>query len=863
MKKPKNRSFMNPLILQLLSLSILLIHCTALVRHGRILHEPLFPIQWTPPPSPDISAPSLPSSPDPFFPPAPPLTLPTPTTAADVSTQPNSVHTSSKGSGGAKIAAVAASVSVVTVLLISLSCFVVYKKRSKRNVESRKLIGSEGGGARLRNQTESAGPELLYVGTVEPNSNSSRRGNYSESESNGINGSPYRKLSKERAERVLDVHVPSPELRPLPPLRRASSESVRPPRRAKSGITSSEDDDTSFYYTPRQPSVDSVWSGGSSPSAAGTTSRRSFPDKDVLPEPSTAPPPAKSRRTPPRTRFSTSSVPDVKQMIPPPPPPLKMDKFAKMTPPPPPPPPPPPVPRPPPPPPPPPPAFASNADKKTDQITKMPPLPPRRRLLKPLPSEGERIEKPSSFTTETSNANGNNNSSFTKTDANGEDLVEGEEEKPRLKPLHWDKVRASSDRATVWDQLKSSSFQLNEDMIEALFVNNNTQSLPKEGIKKAGIVPYKQEERVLDPKKSQNIAILLRALNVTREEVSEALLDGNPDCLGTELLETLVKMAPTKEEELKLRNYSGDLSKLGSAERFLKAVLDIPFAFKRVDVMLYRANFETEINYLRKSFETLEAACEDLRNSKLFLKVLEAVLRTGNRMNVGTTRGEATAFKLDTLLKLSDIKGTDGSTTLLHFVVREISSQDQISQNDPKEEQFRKQGLKVVGGLSNELSNVKKAASMDSDVLSSYVSKLESGLERISSVIQLERECSEGRKFFDSFKGFLIEAGREIKRVREEEKRVILHVKEITEYFHGDAGRAESHPLRIFMVVRDFLAILDNVCKEVGRMQDRTFVGSARSFRVSASASLPVLNRYERRREIEKEEDGEDSCSSL
>jgi hypothetical protein len=34
------------------------------------------------------------------------------------------------------------------------------------------------------------------------------------------------------------------------------------------------------------------------------------------------------------------------------------------------------------------------------------------------------------------------------------------------------------------------------------------------------------ENRVLDPKKSQNIAILLRALNVTRDEVSEALLDG-------------------------------------------------------------------------------------------------------------------------------------------------------------------------------------------------------------------------------------------------------------------------------------------------------------------------------------------------
>ena len=30
---------------------------------------------------------------------------------------------------------------------------------------------------------------------------------------------------------------------------------------------------------------------------------------------------------------------------------------------------------------------------------------------------------------------------------------------PKLKPLHWDKVRASSGRPTVWDQLKASSFR--------------------------------------------------------------------------------------------------------------------------------------------------------------------------------------------------------------------------------------------------------------------------------------------------------------------------------------------------------------------------------------------------------------------
>lgn len=66
-------------------------------------------------------------------------------------------------------------------------------------------------------------------------------------------------------------------------------------------------------------------------------------------------------------------------------------------------------------------------------------------------------------------------------------------------------------------------------------------------------------------------------------------------------------MAPTKEEERKLKEYKDDSPvKLGHAEKFLKAMLDIPFAFKRVDAMLYVANFESEVDYLKNSFETLE-----------------------------------------------------------------------------------------------------------------------------------------------------------------------------------------------------------------------------------------------------------------
>lgn len=62
--------------------------------------------------------------------------------------------------------------------------------------------------------------------------------------------------------------------------------------------------------------------------------------------------------------------------------------------------------------------------------------------------------------------------------------------------------------------------------METLFGCNSTNSVPREPIRRSVLPPVERENRVLNPKKSQNIAILLRALSVTRDEVSEALLDG-------------------------------------------------------------------------------------------------------------------------------------------------------------------------------------------------------------------------------------------------------------------------------------------------------------------------------------------------
>lgn len=195
--------------------------------------------------------------------------------------------------------------------------------------------------------------------------------------------------------------------------------------------------------------------------------------------------------------------------------------------------------------------------------------------------------------------------------------------------------------------------------------------------------------------------------------------------------------------------------------------------------------------------------------SKLFLKLLEAVLKTGNRMNVGTARGGAMAFKLDALLKLADVKGTDGKTTLLHFVVQEMTR----SQKSPM---LTAEGTDIVTGLSAELTNVKKTATVDLDVLTTSVSSLSHGLSRIKELVGRDLSGDERNGSFVAFMAPFVSHADEVIRELENGERLVLgHVRDITEYYHGDVGKDEASPLRIFVIVRDFLGMLERVCKEV------------------------------------------------
>ncbi|KAJ4830940.1 hypothetical protein Tsubulata_019831 [Turnera subulata] len=453
---------------------------------------------------------------------------------------------------------------------------------------------------------------------------------------------------------------------------------------------------------------------------------------------------------------------------------------------------------------------------------------------------------------------------------NQQDMARDENGQVKMKPLHWDKLNRNGDHSMVWDRI-GGSFRFDDDLMEALFgyVATNRKSFQGEESSNPtnalGSSPPPQIT-ILDARKSQNVAIVLKSLAISREQILDAVSEGQG--LDADTLEKLTRIAPTTEEHSQILNFKGHTTQLADADYFLYHLLKaVPSAFPRLNAMLFRSNYDTEIGNFKESLQAIETGCNELRNQRVFIKLLEAILKAGNRMNAGTARGNAQAFKLSSLTKLSDVKATDGKTTLLHFVVEEVirgegkrcvlsrnrtfsrdtsrssssSSSGVIPENlESKEERQReyiKLGLPVVGGLSAEFHNVKKAAQID---YSTFIGTCSALTERVAEIRSLLSECGAhaDRGFVNDMKIFLEAAENELGILREEQIRIMGIVKKTSEYYQaGKAREEEPHPLQLFVIITQFLGMVDQVCVQIARkMQTKKTASSPRS----PEAKIPV-----------------------
>ncbi|CAF2976328.1 unnamed protein product [Rotaria sp. Silwood2] len=187
------------------------------------------------------------------------------------------------------------------------------------------------------------------------------------------------------------------------------------------------------------------------------------------------------------------------------------------------------------------------------------------------------------------------------------------------------------------------------------------------------LVDKSKELRVLDAKAAQNFAIMFSQLKVSPSVFREWMLSCDNENLKYDFLKQLEKYLPTSEELKILADYKNENNDLQYSEQYFCAIGDIKRLKQRLKTLLFKANYKETVEETDKAFVEVRNACDHVRHSIRFKKMLELILTIGNYMNSSAKSYEPIhGFDISFLPKLHSTKANDGRRSLLHFIVQAI-----------------------------------------------------------------------------------------------------------------------------------------------------------------------------------------------
>ena len=159
---------------------------------------------------------------------------------------------------------------------------------------------------------------------------------------------------------------------------------------------------------------------------------------------------------------------------------------------------------------------------------------------------------------------------------------------------------------------------------------------------------------------------------MTAEQIRDAVLAMDEKMLNLARLQKLKNCCPTPEEIEVVTSYEGDVKLLGNTEKFFMALSSVPNIESRLDIWLFKLNFDEVFGEAEAKIRAVERAVDDLEKSETFKQLLRIILAIGNYLNGGTKKGQAYGFKLSTLRQLDSTKTSDNKKTLLQVVVEYV-----------------------------------------------------------------------------------------------------------------------------------------------------------------------------------------------
>uniref|UniRef100_A0A8C6WQV7 Diaphanous-related formin 2 n=1 Tax=Neogobius melanostomus TaxID=47308 RepID=A0A8C6WQV7_9GOBI len=285
-----------------------------------------------------------------------------------------------------------------------------------------------------------------------------------------------------------------------------------------------------------------------------------------------------------------------------------------------------------------------------------------------------------------------------------------------MKRVNWTKiVPQEMAENCFWIKVKEEKFE-DPDLFAQLSLCFSSQSRGK-----AAVSPFKKkakELRILDAKTAQNLSIFLGSFRLPYEEIRDIVLEVDEERLSESLIQNLIKNLPEQKELSALAELKSEYDDLVESEQFGIVMSSVKLLRPRLNGILFKLTFEEQVNNIRPDIMNVTFACEEVKKSEGFSKLLELVLLVGNYMNAGSRNAQTFGFNINFLCKLRDTKSIGQNTTLLHFLAEKCD-----------------ENYSEIMRFPEELEHVESASKVPAEILKSSLATMERHIQRLENDI--------------------------------------------------------------------------------------------------------------------------------
>uniref|UniRef100_A0A4W3HJI5 Diaphanous-related formin 3 n=1 Tax=Callorhinchus milii TaxID=7868 RepID=A0A4W3HJI5_CALMI len=289
-----------------------------------------------------------------------------------------------------------------------------------------------------------------------------------------------------------------------------------------------------------------------------------------------------------------------------------------------------------------------------------------------------------------------------------------------MKRINWCKIRPlEMPENCFWIKANDDQYE-SPDLFTRLALTFGSQKQDDEESEEKKTIKKKVKElKVLEPKIAQNLSIFLGSFRMPYEEIKIIILEVDEKQLTESMIQNLVKHLPEQEQMHTLARFKNVYHSLSEPEQFGVVMSCVKKLRPRLNAILFKLQFEEQVNNIRPNIMAVTTACEEIKKSKGFSKLLELVLLIGNYMNAGSRNAQTYGFNIGFLCKLKDTKSADQKTTLLHFLA-EICEEKHLD----------------VFKFTEDLQNVDKASKVSAENLEKNLKQMEKQLQQLEKDLE-------------------------------------------------------------------------------------------------------------------------------